>query len=497
MARPRKEIKKHETGKVELSNYAPVTPNISKMGDVVKFSRDIDARDDSMLEYLLELSNGGYSPTHTGILNLTSKMVKGEGFIPEEPNSATDNWLEKANPYESWNDLLDKMARDYAIFNACVLQVVWSKDGSKPVNFYTIPVHKVRSGDVNEFNQITHYYIKENWLANNRYWNQSILINYTQGQDKAIELPAYNPDIALEHPVQILYIRKPDNSNPYYTIPDWFASHDWIMTEKNLGVLNSASLQNGMLPNLMISVIGASPTPEEKTKFLNDLRNSFQSANNAGKFFVEFVENKDQSIVVNPIQVPNNAELYHELIEISIGAISRSHSISPELAGLVTNNATLGGDSNKISVAYQMFYNNVIVSMQNIILKYVNKLAKASGVGEITIINEQPLFLVDKDLLKSVLTTDELREVIGYEPMEQGQAPVIPNASAPSSQPVQQSVPQGNDFLSSLSGTQYRQLMRILREYNKEKISEAVAKMMLQTSFGFTDEQINTLLNGE
>jgi len=487
---------KHQTGKVELSNYVKVVPNISKMSGIVKFSRDIDARDDSMLEYLLDLSNG-YSPTHTGILNLTSKMIKGSGFIPEEPNPATEAWLEQANPYESWDDLLDKMSRDYAIFNACVLQIVWSKDGSKPVHFYSIPVHKVRAGETNEFNQVTEYHIKENWLANNRYWNQSILINYTQGQDKPITLPAFNPKKSIENPVQIMYIRKPDNSNPYYTVPDYFAAQDFIHTEKNLGVLNSASLQNGMLPNLMLSVVGASPTPEEKEKFLNDLRNSFQSANNAGKFFVEFVENKEQSIVVNPIQVPNNAELYHELIEISIGAISRAHSISPELAGLVTNNATLGGDSNKLSVGYQMYYNNVIVGMQSIILKSINKLAKAAGVGEVTILNEQPIFLIDKSLLQAVLTTDELREVIGFEALQAGQVPVAPNASTPVAGQPAAPVQQGNDFLSSLSGTQYRQMMRILREYNKEKISEAVAKMMLQTSFGFTEEQISTLLNGE
>ncbi len=115
MAKTTKLDKKHETGKIELSNYSPIVPNISKMGDVIKFSRDIDARDDSMFEYLLELSNGGYSPTHTGLLGLTSKMLKGDGFMPEEESELTDAWLQQANPNESWDDLLDKISRDYAI----------------------------------------------------------------------------------------------------------------------------------------------------------------------------------------------------------------------------------------------------------------------------------------------------------------------------------------------------------------------------------------------
>ena len=51
-----------------------------------------------------------------------------------------------------------------------------------------------------------------------------------------------------------------------------------------------------------------------------------------------------------------------------------------------------------------------------------------------------------------------------------------------------------NEALRSLSGRQFQGLMRIVRQYNQEKITLEQAKTMLSSGFGLNEEQINNFL---
>ena len=54
-----------------------------------------------------------------------------------------------------------------------------------------------------------------------------------------------------------------------------------------------------------------------------------------------------------------------------------------------------------------------------------------------------------------------------------------------------------NQNIKSLKGREYQALMRIIREFNKGKISRAQATQMLMSGYGLTDEDMNIWLGEE
>jgi hypothetical protein len=67
--------------------------------------------------------------------------------------------------------------------------------------------------------------------------------------------------------------------------------------------------------------------------------------------------------------------------------------------------------------------------------------------------------------------------------------PVVP--LGPDGQPAAMEV---NEHLKSLTGRQFQNYERIIRKFYSGKISEAEARTMLKSGFGFTDEQLNEIL---
>jgi len=54
-----------------------------------------------------------------------------------------------------------------------------------------------------------------------------------------------------------------------------------------------------------------------------------------------------------------------------------------------------------------------------------------------------------------------------------------------------------NDNLKKLSGREYQNLMRIIREYSKNKITREMAKQMLKSGYGLTEEECSAYLGEE
>jgi hypothetical protein len=51
-----------------------------------------------------------------------------------------------------------------------------------------------------------------------------------------------------------------------------------------------------------------------------------------------------------------------------------------------------------------------------------------------------------------------------------------------------------NDNLKNMTGRQHQALLRIVNQYQKQRINEAQAILMLKSSFGFSDEEAKTML---
>jgi hypothetical protein len=103
--------------------------------------------------------------------------------------------------------------------------------------------------------------------------------------------------------------------------------------------------------------------------------------------------------------------------------------------------------------------------------------------------------LVANKVLES-MTKDEIRSLAGLFPTPGGSviAGTNPNIKAPEQLATQTPV---NDNLKNLTAKQHQQLERIIRQYQKDRITKEVATILLKSGLGLTDEEVLGILGEE
>jgi hypothetical protein len=97
--------------------------------------------------------------------------------------------------------------------------------------------------------------------------------------------------------------------------------------------------------------------------------------------------------------------------------------------------------------------------------------------------------LVANKVLES-MSPDEIRSLAGLVPkVEVGQ---LPSGQLPSGEVAVQQ--QSNESIKNLTGRQYQNVMRIVRQFGNGKLTKEQASLMLKNGFGFTDSDVNTFL---
>ena len=290
----------------------------------------------------------------------------GEGLKTEDPNA--EGQLEFANPMESWGDIYSRAALDFEIFGGFALNIIWNKTGDKINSIYNLAFEDIRSGHIDhETDKVEYYYYSADWKR------------YKKAQFKPKAFKAFDPAAADIHPNQILYCFKPEPGNKYYGLPDYAGS----LTDINLDVLIStfhwSNLQNGLFPGLLISLNNGIPDPQSRQEIYEGIASAFSGTQNAGKFFLNFANSKENSMEVTPIESANDA--YYTVLDERISSrILTGHKItSPLLLGIKDSGAGFSSTADEITVAYTHFTSTVIQPDQKFMLKILDKIFYYAG----------------------------------------------------------------------------------------------------------------------
>jgi hypothetical protein len=159
---------------------------------------------------------------------------------------------------------------------------------------------------------------------------------------------------------------------------------------------------------------------------------------------------------------------------------------SPTLFGIKTEGQL--GARNEIRDAYQIFQNTYVNERQQEHEQVFSKLMNLAGIeGEWKIVPVEPLsFEFSEAIIAANMTREEIREKLGLQP--DGATAQV--SGAPQATPMA----QANDAIKNLSGRQYQNVMRIVRQFGSGKINKAQASLMLKSGFGFNDSDVNTFL---
>jgi hypothetical protein len=413
-------------------------------------------------DYLLSLYNN--SPKHGSIIKSKSTYIVGKGF--EDKGTANTNG-------ESWNDILTKQVRDDEIFRGFYLQVIWNR-AKKVSEVFHLDFSKVRASK-----DLSVFYVKNDWC------------DY---KEKAREYPAFN----VNNPVgsQIFFFKEYNPLSAVYPYPSYFQGLNYIESDIELSRHILGNAKRGWSGSTLVNLNGGEPVSEEhKGEVEKAILKKFTGADGK-RVVIMFNKSKDNAAEVvdlgNSILTKEDFTNINNLIQNEIFA---SHQItSPTIFGITTP-GTLG-QRNEMRDAYEIWNNTYCQNRQKIHETIITKFRNLMGeAGEFTIRQVEPLkFEFSETIISQNLTQDEIREIMGREPLNLPNSNTLPNA-VPTTQISEKGSQIGsNDAIRNLSGRQYQNVMRIVRNFANGKLNKEQATLMLKSGFGFNDADVNTFL---
>ena len=418
-------------------------------------------KDNDYPSYLLDLYSE--SPKHGAIVKGKSNYVYGKGF--EEPGTA--------NALESWNDILKKCIKDDELFRGYYLQVIWNR--AKQVSeVYHIDFAKVRvSKDLQTF------YVKNDWL---------------DMKEKVREYPAFN--VNNPYGSQIFYYKEYNPISEVYPLPSYYQGLNYIESDIKVSRHILGNANQGWVGTKLVNLNNGDPIGEEiKGEVERDLLKKF-TGSEGKRVVIMFNKSKDNAADIldlgTTMLTKEDFTNVNNLIQQEIFA---SHQVtSPVLFGIKTESQL--GARNEIRDAYEIFNNTYVQERQGELETIFTKFRNLKGEqGDFVIQPVEPLkFEFTEAIIAANLTQDEIRELMGRKPLNAGQVTSDGSAAVKTTNDVAEVKAEMNDSIKNLTGRQYQNVMRIVRQFGNGKLSKAQASLMLKNGFGFTDSDINTFL---
>jgi DNA-binding Lrp family transcriptional regulator len=405
------------------------------------------------------------------LLNMFNKSSKHNGIILGKVNYIVGKGFDQpmdANPYESCNEVLKKVCLDVEVFGGCYIEVQYNQLG-KIAAYYHVPYHKVRSSKDN-----TQFFVKD--------WE-----SYKKGEEPKV-FAAYNPKedpAMLKNQTQILYYKEYRPGVETYSYPGYMGALNAIQTDIEISKYHLSTITNGMFASKMISFFEGIPTEEEKREIEKGFKSKFTGSENAGNIVLNFGKDPNKRPQMDDLSSTDLDKHFDILAKSIQEELFSGHQItSPMLFGIRVE-GSLGGRS-EIRDAYEIFKSTYCNDKQQALEMLFSEL---TGV-EKKIIPVEPIgFEFSEATLLQIAPKKWLLEKIGID------ASQYPEIAQTDVQPTQTQQAIVNENLKNLSGRQWQSLTRIIRKFEKGEISQEQAKLLLKSSLGLNDEEVNTMLS--
>lgn len=305
-----------------------------------------------MPNYLIDQYNN--CAIHKAIITSKVNQICGDGMVSLNYPMATVNLV---NGKENVEEIFRKCALDLTLFGAFALNVVWSQDRESIAEIYHMDVSRLRSGKLDENDEITEFYYSADWTDIKKF--------------KPMRIPSFNQ--YHDEPSQIYYYKCYQPNNTYYPVPDYSGGLASIEIDVEIKNFHKNNLRKGMVPTLWINFNNGTVPEEEARVLTRALEEQYGGTDNAGSAILSFNESKDTAPEITQITTSQNDHYYTQIYDDINRSILSAHRVSSaELFGIATP-GKLGG-SNQITEHTEYFRKMIIIPYMNMMLPVFNKL---------------------------------------------------------------------------------------------------------------------------
>ena len=391
--------------------------------------------------YLIDLYNR--SAKHNAIINSKVTYVYGKGLEMTVQDARLQELFDSVNRWQTLNEFAYQLVTDLELYNGTAIEIIWNRSGTS----YEMKVLEFKNVRSNVDGSM--FYYSPQWAL---YSTPDI-----------IEYPAF--DINNRKGRQIFYYKVYRPGCKVYPIVNYIGCIPYIETDIEISNYHLNNIKNGFWGGKVITFIAQQPTKEEMQAISRQFRYTKTGTDNAGKFVLNFVPNKESAPLIESLEPEDSDTKFEILNKTVLQEIFVGHQItSPMLMG-VRVEGQLGGRTEMLD-AYELFKNTYVNGRQQIAEKIINFHAEnLTGIkGAYKLIPTEPI-------------------VNNEQPKPQ---------AAP--QETQQSEIVVNESLKNLTGRQMQNVMRIITKYSRGSLTYDQAVTMLRGGYGLTAEDIDSML---
>ena len=254
-------------------------------------------------------------------------------------------------------ELVNDIAQDLLIYGGCYLQVRRNLLG-EVAKVDTIDFRNMRTDKKNEL-----FYYSDDFSNGKSY-----------GRCKMHIYPAFN-----DEDVSIYYSK--NSKHQTYPIPIWGSAVLAAEIENNINQYHLNNLENGFAPTSVVSFNNGVPTDEIREEIEKAFDEKYTGYENGGRVLINFADDKDHSVDIKTIDVPEYGERYKALAERSQQQLFIAFRATPNLFGLP--NATTGFNSQEYSDSFKLYNKTVVKPLQDKICDIISEIYGIDGAIEI------------------------------------------------------------------------------------------------------------------
>ena len=361
-------------------------------------------------EFLIELFNK--SPKHNAIVSSKASYVAGIGTKIDGQNTVdiakAEAKCKAINAYETLDEVKNKIAYDFELFNGFALEIIWNKAKTAIAEIYHLPFKNIRKGLEGDYVYCT------DWTDRKAEQIHYVPFNSTTRESKSIYYCQYYRPGQGEYP-----------------LPDYVGALKYIEVDTEISNYYLNSIKNGFTAQTHIQLFKGQPTAEQARATQRRFKETYQGTDNAGGLIIQYNDPQEKESVISNLQ-PSDFDKQFDLLNKTVQQeIFVAHKVnSPMLFG-VRVEGQLGGRSEMIE-AYEMFQQSYIEPRQQKIDDTLTYLFEFISPVRLETINKPPIGVDYVALFTAgLLTQNEARKELGFDEIEPTVAPVKLSAENP------------------------------------------------------------------
>jgi DNA-binding MarR family transcriptional regulator len=419
-------------------------------------------------EYLLNLYRR--SAKHHAIINSKKDYVVGQGWAVNAEGLDTmglarlQQFIQEPNQYESLNDILEKVALDYELYNGFALEIVYNQLNDKIAAIYHADFARYRSNEDG-----TKYYYSEDWKKHNPVVEEIDAFNWKEPSGK-----------------QLLYVKGYSPDCKYYPLPTYLGSTGYIELDVEIANFHLNAVKNNFVGGTIISFFNGEPTLEEQEEIERQIKDKFTGTDNANSIVLNFADSRDRGVEIQQLNGNDFDKRFDILNKTVQREVYAGHSVTdPALFGIKEDG--IFTSRNQLVDSFELFQNTYVNGRQQFIERVFNDLAAIQGLSNRLFIQDtEPISVqFSESTVTSVMTEAEIREKVGLQVVQTEEDSTVDSKTKDAQAALKGSV-------GGVSG-----IITLLQNVKEGLIAENSAIAVLVELYGFSPEIARSTVTGE